>query len=160
MSRAANYQMRQSSTSLVHILIGKSVIETLLVGALAVFTYITVLPPYFQGAGEITEMGVAGWAVNQADTWARVEVQLFINGRFFGQTVANQRRPDVVAAGRSRDEWHGYLIPISALGQGTHEARVYALHDSGNGARKTLQLLGSPIQFSIDANGKPIEVSR
>jgi len=155
-----HYQMKKSSTSLVHFLIGKSVIEALLVGALAVFTYITILPPYFRGAGEITETGVAGWAVDQANPWARVEVQLFINGRFIAHTVANKSRPDVLADGRSRDEWHGYVIPISELGQGTHEARVYALHDSGDGARKTLQLLGSPIQFSIDSNGKPVEVRR
>lgn len=152
--------MKKPSTSLVHILIGKSIIETLLVGALAVFTFITILPPYFQGASEITEMGVAGWAINHADPWARVEVQLFINGRFIAQTVANKSRPDVLTAGRSRDEWHGYVIPISALGQGTHEARIYALHDSGKGARKTLQLLGSPVQFFIDSNGKPVEVRR
>ena len=157
---AANYQMTKSSTSLVHFLIGKSVIETLLVGALAVFTYLTILPPYFQGAGEITETGVAGWVINQGDPWARVEVQLFIDGRFVAQTVANTSRPDVLVAGRARDEWHGYVIPVSSLGPGTHEARVYALHDSGGGARKTLQLLGSAIQFSIDSNGKPVEVRR
>lgn len=148
--------MKKPSTSLVHILIGKSVIETLLVGALAVFTYITILPPYFHGWGEITDTGVAGWAVNNAEPWARVEVQLFIDGRFISQSVANKSRPDVLAAGWSRDEWHGYVIPVSALAQGAHEARVYALHDSGDGARKTLQLLGSPIPFSIDSNGKPV----
>ncbi|HWN11600.1 MAG TPA: hypothetical protein VNO50_20395 [Pyrinomonadaceae bacterium] len=148
--------MKKPSTSLVHILIGKSILETLLVGTLAVFTYITILPPYFHGWGEITETGVSGWAVNHAEPWARVEIQLFIDGRFIAQSVANKSRPDVLAAGWSKDEWHGYVIPISSLAQGTHEARVYALHHSGEGARKSLQLLGSPIPFSIDANGKPV----
>ena len=146
--------MKKPSTSLVHFLIGKSVIETLLVGALAVCTYIIVFPPYFHGWGEITETGVSGWAVNNAEPWARVEVQLFIDGRFVAQSVASKSRPDVLAAGWSRDEWHGYEIPVSALAEGTHEARVYALHDSGDGSRKTLQLLGSPIPFSIDSKGK------
>jgi len=36
-----------------------------------------------------------------------------------------------------------------------HEARVYALHTSGDGTRKTLKLIGEPISFSVDANGKP-----
>ncbi len=74
--------MKKPSASLVHVLIGKSVVETLLVGALAVFTYLTVLPPYFHGWGEITKTGVAGWAVNNAEPWDRVEVQLYIDGRF------------------------------------------------------------------------------
>lgn len=152
--------MKKSSASLVHILIGKSVVETLLVGALAVFTYLTVLPPYFHGWGEITKTGVAGWAVNNAEPWDRVEVQLYINGGFFAQGVADKSRPDVPAAGWSRDEWHGYEFPVGALGQGTHEARVYAVHHSGNGARKTLQLLGNSITFSIDSNGRLVGAGR
>lgn len=146
--------MKKPSASLVHLLIGKAVIETLLVGALAVFTYMTVFPPYFHGWGEITNTGVAGWAVNNAEPWDRVEVQLFIDGSFFAQAVANRSRPDVPAAGWSKDEWHGYEFPVAALGQGTHEARIYALHHSGDGVRKSLQLLGDPITFSIDSNGR------
>ena len=152
--------MKKPSTSLVHVLIGKSILETLLVGALAVFAYITILPPYFHGWGEVTETGISGWAVNDAEPWARVEIQLFIDGHFIAQSVANKSRPDVLVAGWSKDEWHGYVIPISALAQGTYEARVYALHHSGDGARKSLQLLGSPIPFSIDANGKPVGARR
>jgi len=152
--------MKKPRTSLVHFLIGKSVLETLLVGALAVFTYISIFPPYFHGWGEITETGVSGWAVNNAEPWARVEVQLFIDGHFVAQSVANKSRPDVLAAGWSRDEWHGYVIPIAALAEGTHEARVYALHHSGDGARKTLQLVGSPIPFSINSNGKLLNARR
>ncbi len=85
--------MKKPSTSLVQILIGKSILETLLVGALAVFTYVTIFPPYFHGWGEITESGVSGWAVNDAEPWARVEIQLFIDGRFVAHGVANKSRP-------------------------------------------------------------------
>ncbi len=151
--------MKTPSTSLVHVLIGKSIVETLLVGALAVFTFITVLPPYFHGWGEVTETGISGWAVNNAAPWDRVEVQLFVDGQFMAQGMANRSRPDVLAAGWSRDEWHGYTFPIASLKVGTHEARVYALHDSGEGARKTLQLLGDPIPFSFDSSGKLVRVS-
>ena len=31
---------------------------------------------------------------------------------------------------------------------------VYAVHESGGGLRRTLQLLGYPIRFSVDQNGK------
>lgn len=148
----SNKHMKTPSTSLVHVLVGKSIAETLLVGALAVFTFMTVFPPYFQGWGDVTETSIAGWAVNSAEPWARVEVQLFIDGQFIAQTVANKSRTDVLAAGWSKDEWHGYTFPITGLNPGRHEARVYALHDSGEGERKSLQLLGDPISFLVDSD--------
>ena len=151
--------MKTPSTSLVHVLVGKSIAEALLVGALAVFTFITVLPPYFHGWGEVTETGISGWAVNNAAPWNRVEVQLFVDGRFMAQGVASGFRPDVLSAGWSRDEWHGYTFPLKGLSAGPHEARVYALHGSGDGARKTLQLLGNAIPFSVDSNGKLVRMS-
>jgi len=77
--------MKIPSSKLVHLLIGKSIAETLIVGALAVFTFITVLPPTFHGWGEATETGnYQVWAVNNAAPWERVEVQLFIDGKFIG----------------------------------------------------------------------------
>lgn len=147
--------MKTPSTSLVHVLIGKSILEALLVGALAVFTFISILPPYFHGWGEVTNTGISGWVVNNAAPWDRVEVQLFVDGEFIASNVADESRPDVVTAGWSKDEWHGYTFPITSLNAGLHEARVYALHDSGHGTRKTLQLVGDPISFSVDGNGKP-----
>jgi hypothetical protein len=150
--------MKTPSTTLVHVLIGKSIAETLLVAALAIFTFLTVLPPFFHGWGEATETGISGWAVNNAAPWDRVDVQLFIDGQFMAARVANEPRPDVAAAGWSRDQWHGYTFPITSLPQGQHEARVYALHDSGGGARKSLQLLGDPIKFLVDGNGSLIKL--
>jgi hypothetical protein len=150
--------MKTPTTTLVHVLIGKSILETLLVGALAVFTFINILPPYFHGWGEVTDSGISGWVVNDAAPWARVEVQLFIGGRFVATTVANQPRPDVLTAGWSKDQWHGYTFlfsSVDALPRGLQEARVYALHDSGGGARKSLQLVGDPLLVFVDEAGKP-----
>lgn len=147
--------MKTPHPTLVHVLIGKSILETLLVGALAVFTFIAVFPPYFHGWGEVTNDGISGWAVNNAAPWERVEVQLFIDGKFVATAVANEPRPDVFAAGWSKDQWHGYRFPVTSYFPGSHEGRVYALHDSGNGARKSLQLLGDPIPFVVDDRGKP-----
>lgn len=151
--------MKTPSTSLVHVLIGKSILETLFVGGLAVFAFMTVFPPHFHGWGEVTESSISGWAVNNAAPSDRVEVQLFIDGQFVAQGVADRSRPDVLAAGWSRDEWHGYTFPITALTAGTYEARVYALHDSEAGERKTLQLLGTPLQFSVGTNGTLLKVA-
>lgn len=146
--------MKTPSTTLIHVLIGKSVLETLLVGALAVFGFMSVLPPYFHGWGEVTDVGISGWAVNNAAPWDRVEVQLFIDGKFVATMAANQSRPDVLAAGWSKDEWHGYTFQIPSLSLRYHEARVYALHDSGGSVRKSLQLVGDPILFFVDEDGQ------
>lgn len=146
--------MKPPSPTLIHVLLGKSIVEALLVGALAVLAFITVLPPFFHGWGEVTETGIAGWAVNNANPWQRVEVQLYIDGKFVGHGVANQSRPDVLAAGWSKDEWHGYSFSLHGLPAGRYQARVYASHDSGGGARKSLQLLGETIVFDVDEGGK------
>ena len=141
---------------LVNLLIAKSILDTLLVGVIAVAAYFNAFPPTFHGWGEaVAELqSISGWAVNDSDPWQRVEVQLFIDGKFVGRQVAHQSRPDVVAAGWSRDEWHGYNFVVPGLSAGTHEARVYALHPSRNGARYTLQMLGDPIRLQVTAEGR------
>ena len=137
----------RSTSQLVNLLIAKSILETVIVGTIAVVVYTKLFPPTFHGWGEavVETQSISGWAVDDADPWRRVEVQLFVDGKFVGTTVAQSSRPDVVAAGWAKDEWHGYNFLVSGLGEGMHEARVYALHQSGN--RYTLQLLGNPIMF-------------
>jgi len=132
---------------LAHLLIVKSILETIFVGTLAVVVYVKVFPPTFKGWGEAVPatQSISGWAVDDADPWRRVEVQLFIDGKLVGTQVAHLSRPDVMKAGWAKDEWHGYDFVLNGLSVGTHEARVYALHRSGD--RYTLQLLGNPITF-------------
>lgn len=140
---------------LVNLLIAKSVLDTILVGTIALVVYLNAFPPTFHGWGEAvtTPQSIAGWVVNDSDPWRRVEVQLFIDGKLVDTQVAHLSRPDVVAAGWARDEWHGYSFPLTGLSPGTHEARVYALHSSGKGARYSLQLLGDPIKFEVRMDG-------
>ena len=90
--------------------------------------------------------GIAGWAVNQADPWERLEVQLFIDGKFVATTTANQSRPDIVSVGWARDEWHGYRFDRLMLrGPSRHQGRVYVLHAGKRGTYQTLQMVGDPI---------------
>ena len=138
---------------LVHALIAKSLAETILVGVLAVATFLSAFPATYHGWGEALPQGIAGWAVNRAEPWERLEVQLFIDQTFVASTRANQSRPDIVAAGWARDEWHGYTFSTPPLPYGFHEARVYALHTTQGGKRQTLQLVGDPILFGVDQNG-------
>ncbi len=139
---------------LVNLLIAKSVLETILVGTIAVVVYVKAFPPTFHGWGEAVaaSQSISGWVVSDADPWRRMEVQLFVDGKLAGTQVAYLSRPDVVAAGWAKDEWHGYSFQVAGLNPGTHEARVYVLHSSGNGARYTLQLLGDPIRFEVGSH--------
>lgn len=132
---------------LVNLLIAKSILETIFVGTLAVVVYVKLFPPTFHGWGEavVETQTISGWAVDDVNPWRRVEVQLFVDGKFMGTQVAQSARPDVVAAGWAKDEWHGYNFVVTGLSDGMHEARVYALHQSGK--QYTLQLLGDPIRF-------------
>ena len=140
---------------LVNLLIAKSVLETILVGTIALAVYLKAFPPAFHGWGEAVtaSQSIAGWVVSDAEPWRRVEVQLFVDGKLVGTQVGYLSRPDVVAAGWAKDEWHGYSFPVTGLSPGAHEARVYALHSSGKGVRYTLQLLGDPIQFEVQTDG-------
>ncbi|MEP6635264.1 MAG: hypothetical protein ABJB97_00970 [Acidobacteriota bacterium] len=145
--------MDKTRLRLLQLLIAKSIAETLFVSALAVGFFYSAFPPYFHGWGEATPEAIAGWAVNNSVPWDRVEVQLFIDGHFVASEVANLSRPDVKQAGWSKDEWHGYVFALPPLAVGTHEADVYAVHESSGGLRRTLQLLGSRIYFAVDEKG-------
>jgi hypothetical protein len=139
---------------LVNLLVAKSILETIFVGTLAVVVYTKLFPPTFHGWGEaiVEARSISGWLVDDTNPWQRVQVQLFIDGKFVGTQVAQLSRPDVVAAGWAKDEWHGYSFVVNGLSEGMHEARVYALHQSGN--RYSLQMLGDPIRFEVDIQDK------
>ena len=144
---------KRSRSRLVHVLIAKSVGETVLVAVLAVSFFFIAFPPYFKGWGEATSQSITGWVVNQKNASQRVDVQLFIDDRFVASGVADQTRSDIVASGKAQDERHGYGFEIPKLAEGRHVACVYAVSSSARGARKALQLIGDPIVFDMDSNG-------
>src|SRR5215210_2886276 len=80
--RPARTRARGARARLTNLLIGKAIAEAVLVAALALLFYFTTFPPYYRGWGEATQQGIQGWAVNNASPWDRVEVQLYIDGRF------------------------------------------------------------------------------
>jgi hypothetical protein len=149
-----------TKSKLIILLIGKSILETVLVATIAVGFFINAFPPFFHGWGEATSSSIAGWAVNNSARSQHVFVQLFVDGDFVAAQSANLSRPDVSAAGWAEDEWHGYSFTLPALGVGVHEARVYAVHASGGGTRRTLQQLGDPIRFTMDASGTMTDLAK
>jgi hypothetical protein len=146
--------MNNPRSQLINLLVGKSILETIFAATIAVVVFLNVFPPAFKGWGEavVDTKSIAGWAVNNGEPWERVEVQLFIDGELHGATMAQLSRPDVSAAGWAKDEWHGYNFEVADLDAGNHEARVYALHRSGD--RFTLQLLGDAVPFVVRSDGR------
>ena len=139
-----------SRAQLTQLLVAKSVIEALFVAAVAVGFFYTAFNPHFKGWSDVADARtVEGWAVNEGAPGAPVEVQLYIDGRFSGNSVANRPRPDVLSAGRSVTELCGFQLQTPPLAAGEHEARVYAVHESGGGTRRTLQQIGLPLRFRV-----------
>jgi hypothetical protein len=151
--------MKQPGHRLVNVLLFKSLAESVLVGTVAVLFFLDAFPPFFRGWGEATPRSIAGWVVNHGAPWERVEVQLFIDNAFVATALAHQSRPDVAAAGWARDEWHGFEFEVPTLRPGEHQARVYALHVSGEGVRRSLQLIGDPIRFRQNEDGTLTDLS-
>jgi len=136
-------------------LIGSLMGVTVLIGAVSVALAAIYFPPHFRGWGEVTaEQKVVGWAVNRSRPSERVEVQLFVDGRFVANMVADLPRPDVAAAGKADDERCGYSFRIPALEAGEHVAHVYAMHKVGEGTFRTLQLTGKPLRFTVGEDGR------
>jgi hypothetical protein len=145
----------RSKSKLGHLLIAKSMAEVLLITAVSVGFYFVTTNPYLRGVLDYADsQTVAGWAVDEGQPAARVEVQLYIDGIFVADQAAAEFRPDVREAKRAEDDRHGFLFKLPPIPPGEHEARVYAAHASGGGARRTLQLIGKPLRFRVTGPDK------
>lgn len=139
-----------SRAALINLLIGKSIAEALLVTTVAAGFYLSTTNPSLRGwldqAGAQT---ISGWAVDDDNPGRRLEVQLFIDDRFIEQRTANEFRPDVRQAGRAAGDFHGFVFKTPALSPGEHQASVYLLHRGASPARRTLQVIGKPLRFTV-----------
>jgi len=134
---------------LATLLLAKLTLDLLFVAALAVYTHAVAFHPFFSGSLDSADSSsVRGWVVDRARPGAAVEVQLYVDGRFVSDSLADQPRPDVSAKGFAPDERHGFVFALDPPLSGEHEARVYAVHASRGGARHTLQQIGSPFRFT------------
>lgn len=141
-----------SRAGLANLLIGKSVAEALLVTTVAAGFYLSTINPSLRGWLDYADgQTISGWAVDDNNSGRRVEVQLFIDDQFIEQRVANEFRPDVRQAGRAADDWHGFIFKTPPLPPGEHQASVYLLHRGASPARRTLQVIGRPLRFTIQS---------
>lgn len=147
-------------TRLSRALIAKSILEALFVVALAVHFSYSNINPFFRGSIDVADARtIQGWVVNEAAPDERVEVHLYIDGHFVSRQSADQPRADVLAASRSRDAYHGFVFNTPTLPPNrTYEARVYAMHIAGDGARRVLQEIGAASRFNVTANQENVLV--
>lgn len=141
----------RSSARFIQLLIGKSVIEALLITLVSIGFYLATTNPNIRGwLDGADQRSITGWVIDDTNASTRVEVQLFIDNRFVENRAAADSRPDLVPAKRAGDEWHGFIFATPPLSKGEHEARVYAVHRALSSSRVTLQMIGKPVRFRID----------
>ncbi|HEY0098428.1 MAG TPA: hypothetical protein VGB76_05690, partial [Pyrinomonadaceae bacterium] len=147
-------------TRLSRALIAKSIVEALFVVALAVYFSYTNINPFFRGSIDVADARtIEGWVVNEAAPDERVEVHLYIDEQFVSRRSADAPRADVLAAGRSRDAYHGFIFATPPLPPGRiYHARVYAMHIAGDGALRVLQEIGAATAFSVTADEESVHV--
>jgi hypothetical protein len=140
---------RARRARLTKLLLAKLTIDLLFVAALAVYTHAVAFRPFYSGSLDYADSrSVRGWVVDRSEPGAAVEVQLYVDGRFFAAGVADRPRPDVSGKGFAEDERHGFVFQINMTTPGEHEARVYAVHASRGDTRRTLQQIGGALRFT------------
>jgi hypothetical protein len=134
---------------LTKLLLAKLTLDLLFVAALAVYTHAVAFRPFYSGSLDYADSrSVRGWVVDRAEPASAVEVQLYVDGRFAAAARADEQRPDVFEKGFAEDERHGFVFSLGTVQPGEHEARVYAVHASRAGARRTLQQIGGSLRFT------------
>ncbi|HKG15192.1 MAG TPA: hypothetical protein VKB12_17850 [Pyrinomonadaceae bacterium] len=134
---------------LTRLLLAKLTLDLLFVAALAVYTHAVAFRPFYSGSLDYADSkSVRGWVVDRSEPAASVEVQLYVDGGFAAAALAAEPRPDVFEKGYAEDERHGFVFNLGRTQPGEHEARVYAVHASRGGSRRTLQQIGGALRFT------------
>jgi hypothetical protein len=151
-SASAASRVRVRRALLTRLLLAKLTLDLLFVAALAVYTHAVAFRPFYSGSLDYADSrSVRGWVVDRSEPAAAVEVQLYVDGSFAAAGLADEPRPDVFEKGFAQDERHGFVFGLVNTKAGEHEARVYAVHASRAGARRTLQQIGGALRFKSEA---------
>lgn len=129
---------------LVKLIAAKLALDLLFVCGLALYTHAVTFGRGFDGELEQADgLRASGWVVDLEQPGAAVEVQLFLNGTFAAATVASEPAPD----GHADEGRRAFVFQLGPPRYGEYEARVYAVREGRNGARRTLQQIGDPRAF-------------
>jgi hypothetical protein len=133
---------------LVNVLLAKAAVDLVFVCALAAGFHYAAFRPSFRGSLDHADaQSVRGWVMDRSEPGRRVEVQLYLDGRLAASAEASEPRPDVAASGLAPGEGYGFVFRLGPQTPGEHEARVYAVHASAGGRRRTLQQIGPAMKF-------------
>ena len=139
---------RTRRSRLTRLLLAKLTLDLAFVAALAVYTHAVAFRPFYTGSLDYADSkNVRGWVVDRSEPASAVEVQLYIDGNFAAAGLADQPRADVAEKGYAPDERHGFVFRLEHELYGEHQVRVYAVHSSRGGTRRTLQQIGRPLNF-------------
>lgn len=129
-------------------LVVKAALELLFVLALAAVFFYLNFNPGFEGAIlSADSRRIEGWVAGSAGSSSRVEIQLYVDGKFAASTTADRELSSVDGVGASGGR--GFVFDLPPLAAGEHEARVFAVHVGGSEARRTLHPVGAPARVSV-----------
>ena len=133
---------------LAGVLIGKAFLELLLLAALVVGFAYSAFPSFVEGGLDTVDVrGVSGWAIDRARPGEKVEVQLYLDGRFVASAVADRPLTGVFALGGAGVDGHGFVFKFDPPRAGGEEASVYVVRASDGGARRTQGLVAGPVRL-------------
>ncbi|MDX2033247.1 MAG: hypothetical protein SF339_21400 [Blastocatellia bacterium] len=144
---------RSTASRLLRAVIAKSFIEILLVCLVATLVAFSTFNPQLRGAVDVAgPERLAGWVNDPRAPDERIEVQLFIDGRFVATTRADGRRDDLVAAGVTATPSHGFEFDLVALRlpPGRHPAQVFALRPTTGGRMMLLPITKQPSLIQVE----------
>ncbi len=121
-----------------------------LIGAVVVYAYLE-LPPMYRGwTDDADARHVAGWVADQNNKVRKVDVQLFVDGKFVAARTADQPRPDVREKFPAIDAACGFSFEMPALSPGEHVVNVYAIETAKPGSRPTVLQLGRSLSVKVE----------
>ena len=143
----------RTATRLLRAVIAKFFLDLMFICVVASVAAFSNFGPLVRGAIDVADPArVAGWAYDPQAPGERLEVQLFIDGRFAASRRADERRDDLVEAEAAEDAGHGYSFAVAPLGlaPGPHTAQVYAVRRTAGPHQVLLPLAKQPRPFQVD----------
>jgi hypothetical protein len=138
-------RVARSRGRLLKLVAAKLALDLLFVCGVAAYTHAVTFGHGFEGGLERADAnGAGGWVVDLERPGAPVELQLFLDGRFAAATIAGEPLTGGAAGGRFAQGRRAFVFQFGQPRYGGYEARVYAVREGRNGARRTLQQIGEP----------------
>lgn len=139
------------TSRLVKLLVGKLLFDLFfLIAAVVVSAYIA-LPPMYRGwTDEADSTHVSGWVADQLNNARKVDVQLFVDGKFIAERTADMPRPDVTQKYPTVNAACGFRFEMPQMSAGVHAVNVYAVEISKPGSPPTVLQVGKTMSVKIE----------